>query len=47
MASAVDCGIPYERVQQVALIPVAYTNGTDFKPAFRDPAERIIHWDQW
>ena len=26
-------GIPYDEVMQAALIPVAYTIGTDFKPA--------------
>ena len=26
-------GIPYQEVMQAALIPVAYTLGTDFKPA--------------
>ena len=30
-------GIPYEQVMQAALIPVAYTLGTDFKPAPRIP----------
>ena len=40
-------GIPYDRVQQAALIPVAYTKGTDFKPASRDHVGRIIHWDRW
>jgi nitroreductase len=39
-------GIP-DDVQQVALLPVAYTVGTDFKPADRPPVERIIHWDRW
>ena len=34
-------------VMQVALLPVAYTKGTDFKPARRPPAEEIIHWDSW
>ena len=27
--------------------PVAYTVGTDFKPATRPPADSIIHWDRW
>jgi nitroreductase len=39
-------GIP-ENVMQVALLPVAYTVGTDFKPADRPPPERIVHWDHW
>ncbi|HLH63779.1 MAG TPA: nitroreductase family protein [Ktedonobacteraceae bacterium] len=37
-------GIPYERVMQAALIPVAHTMGTDFKPAPRVPLESIVHW---
>jgi nitroreductase len=40
-------GIPYEQVTQTALIPVAYTIGTDFKPAQRDPLESMLHWDGW
>ncbi|HUZ09771.1 MAG TPA: nitroreductase family protein [Acidimicrobiales bacterium] len=34
-------------VMQVALLPVAYTKGTDFRPAHRPPPERITHWDSW
>jgi nitroreductase len=40
-------GIPYERCAQAALIPVAYTKGTDFKPGGRKPLDTIVHWDQW
>ena len=39
-------GIP-DNVMQVALLPVAYTVGTDFKRAARQPAEEITHWNQW
>jgi nitroreductase len=39
-------GIP-DDVTQVALFPVAYTIGTDFKPAARPPVESITWWDQW
>lgn len=39
--------IPYERVTQAALIPVAYTRGTDFKPAQREPLETVAHWERW
>jgi nitroreductase len=39
-------GIP-DDVTQVALIPVAYTKGTDFKPASRPPIEGITYWDTW
>jgi nitroreductase len=40
-------GIPYEEVTQVALIPVAYTIGTDFKPGRRRPLDSMLHWDSW
>jgi nitroreductase len=39
-------GIP-DDVTQVALIPVAYTIGTDFEPAQRAPVEEIVFWDTW
>jgi nitroreductase len=39
-------GIP-EGFTQVALIPVAYTTGGDFKPAVRPPVEHITYWDTW
>jgi nitroreductase len=40
-------GIPYEQVMQVALIPVAHTLGTDFKPAPRISRDQRVHWDHW
>ncbi len=40
-------GVPYEEVMQAGLIPVAYTLGTDFKPAARKPLESVLHWDRW
>jgi nitroreductase len=40
-------GIPYDKVTQVALIPVAYTLGTDFKPGKRKPLDTMVHWDSW
>jgi nitroreductase len=39
-------GIP-PTVMQAALFPVAYTIGTDFRPAARPPAETITFWDGW
>jgi nitroreductase len=39
-------GIP-EGVTQAGLFPVAYTLGTDFKPATRLPLAPITHWEQW
>ena len=40
-------GIPYEEITQVALIPVAYTKGTDFKPAPRKSMDGIVHFESW
>lgn len=40
-------GIPFDSVQQACLSPLAYTVGTDFKPAARPPVDSIIHWDSW
>jgi nitroreductase len=40
-------GIPYDEVTQVALLPVAYTLGTDFKPGRRQPLDSMVHWDRW
>ncbi|BBX61627.1 nitroreductase [Mycobacterium saskatchewanense] len=39
-------GIP-ATVTQAALFPVAYTVGTDFRPAARPPAETVTYWDTW
>jgi nitroreductase len=40
-------GIPYDRVMQAALIPVAYAMGTHFKPGPRRPLDTVVHWDRW
>jgi hypothetical protein len=40
-------GIPFETIMQIALIPVAYTKGTRFKPGPRDPVGTILHWNDW
>ena len=40
-------GIPYDKVMQGGLIPIAYTKGTDFKPAPRLPLDSVTHWDSW
>lgn len=34
-------------VLQVALLPVAYTVGTDFKRAARPPVATVTHWNGW
>lgn len=40
-------GIPYDKITQTALIPIAYTLGTDFAPAPRQPLDDVLHWDTW
>ncbi len=40
-------GIPHDRFSQAGLFPIAYTQGVDFKPAKRLPAEEVTHWDEW
>jgi nitroreductase len=40
-------GIPYNEVTQVALIPVAYSIGTEFKPGKRKPLDTMLHWESW
>jgi nitroreductase len=39
-------GLP-EIFHQVALLPVAYTLGLDFKPAPRLPTQHVLHWNTW
>ena len=39
--------IPYEQCTQVALIPIAYTIGTDFRAGVRKPMSEVLHWDAW
>jgi nitroreductase len=40
-------GLPYDEIMQAALIPTAYTIGTDFKPAPRKPLDTMVHWNRW
>ena len=40
-------GVPYETVALPVLAPIAYTKGTDFKPAARPEPDEVIHWDRW
>ncbi|MFI7699455.1 hypothetical protein [Nonomuraea sp. NPDC049480] len=40
-------GMPYDDVMLSAFIPLAYTIGTDFKPARRIPREEVLHWERW
>jgi nitroreductase len=45
--SAAVLGIPHESITQVALIPVAYTIGTNFKPGPRVPLDQVVHLNTW
>jgi nitroreductase len=45
-AAAALLGLP-EHILQVALLPVGYTRGGDFKRANRPPVETITHWNRW
>lgn len=36
-----------DSMTQVALLPIAYFTGADFKPATRLPARDRIYWDEW
>ena len=46
-AHAAVLGIPFDKVTQAGLFPIAYTIGTDFKVAKRLPLDGILHWDKW
>lgn len=39
-------GIP-GNVRQGVLLPVAYTKGTDFKPAPRNDLDSVVHLNGW
>jgi nitroreductase len=39
-------GIP-ENVRQGVLLPTAYSLGTDFRPARRQPLDEVLHIDGW
>lgn len=39
-------GVP-DDVRQGVLLPVAWTKGTDFKPAPRQPLDEVLHVDGW
>ena len=38
-------GIPHQIYMQVGLFPIAYTLGTDFKPARREPLANVVGWN--
>lgn len=40
-------GIPYETHVQAGLFPIAYTLGTDFKRASRQPLAEVLRYNAW
>ncbi|MGV0834276.1 nitroreductase family protein [Mycolicibacterium thermoresistibile] len=40
-------GIPFDQYSQGGLFPIAYTKGTDFRPAKRLPVDQVVHWNHW
>jgi nitroreductase len=40
-------GIPFDRYTQVGLFPIAYTVGTDFRPAYRKPLQEVVGWNEF
>ncbi|WP_327232931.1 nitroreductase family protein [Streptomyces sp. NBC_01317] len=40
-------GVPYDEVMLAAFLPLAFTVGTDFRPARRIPREEVLHWEGW
>jgi nitroreductase len=40
-------GINHAEVMQAALIPVAYSRRENFRPAYREPIQKLTHWDSW
>jgi nitroreductase len=39
--------IPYQDYTQVGLFPIAYTIGTEFRPAYRKPVDEVVGWNQF
>ncbi len=46
-AAAEVLDIPYDKVTQVAMIPVAHTLGTDFRPGARGDMDVAVRWEGW
>lgn len=40
-------GIPFDKITQGGLFPIAYTKGTEFQPAKRLPLEKVLHLEKW
>jgi len=37
--------IPHEHYTQAGMFPIAYTLGTDFRPAYRKPVSEVLGWN--
>ncbi|UQS25475.1 hypothetical protein L1857_23010 [Amycolatopsis thermalba] len=44
---AATLGVPHDEIMLAALIPLAFTLGTDFRPAPRIGRGEVLHWDRW
>ena len=42
-----DFARAFERAVRRAGVPIAFSQGAEFKPAGRIPLETIAHWDGW
>jgi len=40
-------GIPFDKYTQVGLFPIAYTQGTDFKKAWRKPVSEVLSYNKF
>lgn len=40
-------GVPYDEVMLAAFIPLAFTVGTDFRPAKRIGRDQLLRWNRW
>ena len=45
--AAAVIGVPHDEVRQFALSPVAYTQGTDFRPAVREDLDSVVSWNTY
>ncbi len=39
--------IPYQQYTQAGILPVAYTIGSEFRRAVREPVSSVLHWNSW
>jgi nitroreductase len=40
-------GVDHTKYTHIGMFPIAYTIGTDFKPASRVGLDQITHWNRW